>query len=232
MITRNVPCPRRVNDLLFNEVAEEKEVAGDWIATGVTSKLEIGDGRKGEPAIIDIDMNEEEKLVEAAKSTATKKSQQEEEKKGKATSKPEPEDIDELEEDMNMFEEARKDCRTIRTRTYDISITYDFYYQTPRLWLFGYDESGAPLNKAEMFEDIMSDYANKTVTLETHPHQGINSLSIHPCRHAAVMKKIIDTIEQNGGKADVHQAMFVFLKFISSVVPTIEYDYTRDMELE
>lgn len=28
----------------------------------------------------------------------------------------------------------------IRTRTYDLHITYDKYYQTPRLWLFGYDE--------------------------------------------------------------------------------------------
>jgi ubiquitin-like-conjugating enzyme ATG3 len=29
-----------------------------------------------------------------------------------------------------------------KNRTYDISITYDFYYQTPRLWLIGYSESG------------------------------------------------------------------------------------------
>ena len=28
----------------------------------------------------------------------------------------------------------------LRTRTYDMSITYDKYYQTPRVWLFGYDE--------------------------------------------------------------------------------------------
>lgn len=27
-----------------------------------------------------------------------------------------------------------------QTRTYDLNITYDKYYQTPRLWLFGYDE--------------------------------------------------------------------------------------------
>lgn len=26
------------------------------------------------------------------------------------------------------------------TRTYDLSITYDSYWQTPRMWLFGYDE--------------------------------------------------------------------------------------------
>lgn len=28
----------------------------------------------------------------------------------------------------------------IQTRTYDLHITYDKYYQTPRLWIFGYDE--------------------------------------------------------------------------------------------
>lgn len=28
----------------------------------------------------------------------------------------------------------------VQTRTYDMHITYDKYYQTPRLWLFGYDE--------------------------------------------------------------------------------------------
>eukprot|EP00918_Siedleckia_nematoides_P024537 GHVU01053101.1.p2 GENE.GHVU01053101.1~~GHVU01053101.1.p2 ORF type:complete len:148 (+),score=20.08 GHVU01053101.1:182-625(+) len=29
----------------------------------------------------------------------------------------------------------------LHTRTYDLSITYDKYYQTPRLWLFGFDEA-------------------------------------------------------------------------------------------
>lgn len=28
----------------------------------------------------------------------------------------------------------------VQTRTYDLHITYDKYYQTPRLWLTGYDE--------------------------------------------------------------------------------------------
>ena len=28
----------------------------------------------------------------------------------------------------------------LQTRTYDLNITYDKYYQTPRIWLFGYDE--------------------------------------------------------------------------------------------
>lgn len=29
----------------------------------------------------------------------------------------------------------------IPTRTYDLSITYDKHHQTPRMWLFGYDEA-------------------------------------------------------------------------------------------
>lgn len=29
-----------------------------------------------------------------------------------------------------------------KVRSYDLSITYDFYYQTPRLWLIGYNEEG------------------------------------------------------------------------------------------
>jgi ubiquitin-like-conjugating enzyme ATG3 len=78
----------------------------------------------------------------------------------------------------------------------------------------------------------MADYANKTVTIENHPHLGIKEASIHPCNHAKVMKKIIDTVELNGGIMNVHQSLFVFLKFISSVVPTIEYDFTIDLELE
>ena len=35
---------------------------------------------------------------------------------------------------------AASSSNILRTRTYDISITYDRYYQTPKVWLFGYDE--------------------------------------------------------------------------------------------
>ena len=58
----------------------------------------------------------------------------------------------------------------VSTRTYDLNITYDKYYQTPRLWLFGYDESRKPLSVDEMYEDFSADHANKTITIETHPH--------------------------------------------------------------
>ena len=56
-----------------------------------------------------------------------------------------------------------------KVRKYDLSITYDFYHRTPRLWLQGYSEDGELLTQNEMFEDIMADYARKTVTFEAHP---------------------------------------------------------------
>ena len=56
-----------------------------------------------------------------------------------------------------------------RVRMYDLTITYDFYHQTPRLWLQGYSEDGDILTQEDMFKDIMADYAHKTVTFEQHP---------------------------------------------------------------
>ena len=100
------------------------------------------------------------------------------------------------------------------------------------MWLTGYSEDGNPLTQDEIFQDIAADYAKKTVTMESHPHSGIKQASIHPCNHAKVMKTIIDTIISNGGQPDVNQSLFVFLKFISSVVPTIQYDFTVDLELD
>ncbi|CAK0889167.1 unnamed protein product [Prorocentrum cordatum] len=123
------------------------------------------------------------------------------------------------------------DLNVVQTRTYDLSITYDKYYQTPRLWLFGYDEGGRPLKPEEVYEDVLCEYVAKTVTVDPHPLSGTPTVSIHPCKHALVMKKVIqdDWIEQ--GITPRHDlALFVFLKFISGVVPTINYDFTMDIE--
>lgn len=39
---------------------------------------------------------------------------------------------------------------------------------------------GQPLSGSEMMEDVMSDYANRTVTIENHPHVSGPHASIHP----------------------------------------------------
>lgn len=73
--------------------------------------------------------------------------------------------------------------QVIRTRTYDLHITYDKYYQTPRLWVVGYDESRQPLSVEQMYEDVSQDHAKKTVTMESHPNlPGPNMASVHPCK--------------------------------------------------
>jgi len=166
------------------------------------------------------------------------------------------------------FRAVEPEDNIVKTRTYDLSIVYDRYYQTPRVYLFGYDEHRQPLTPEQIMEDISHDHANKTVTVESHPHLGLPHASIHPCKHASVMKKIIDQLadaeKDNGTSTNssggtgpsamipsssssstsanlksltapgettkrvirVDQYLFLFLKFISSVIPTIEYDYT------
>ncbi len=45
-----------------------------------------------------------------------------------------------------------------------------------------------------MMEDIVGDYKDKTVTLEDFPFfdTGVKMASIHPCKHASVMKILLD----------------------------------------
>ncbi|WRT63801.1 uncharacterized protein IL334_000726 [Kwoniella shivajii] len=83
----------------------------------------------------------------------------------------------------------------LQVRTYDIAIAYDKRYSTPRLWLRGWDESKRPLTAAQVFQDVPSDHAFKTVTMEAFPHTGEQMASVHPCKHASVMKKFIDRME-------------------------------------
>jgi ubiquitin-like-conjugating enzyme ATG3 len=71
----------------------------------------------------------------------------------------------------------------VAQRTYDISITYDNYYNTPRMWLFGYNENGRPLETKDVFADISEDHARKTVTVDAHPHWPTQTWAyIHPCK--------------------------------------------------
>lgn len=40
----------------------------------------------------------------------------------------------------------------VRARRYDVSITYDNYYRTPRIWLFGFDENGSALSTNDIYQ--------------------------------------------------------------------------------
>lgn len=69
------------------------------------------------------------------------------------------------------------------------------------------------------------------MTEELHPFTGIRTVTVHPCKHSDVMKKFIDEAKKNGKKIKPHQTLLIFLKFMGSVMPTIEYDNTLDMEI-
>ena len=99
------------------------------------------------------------------------------------------------------------------------------------------DGSNTPLTGDEMMEDVISDYAHRTVTVENHPHVSGPHASIHPCQHGAVMKTIVKNLtidgDDGGGSNNkgpsVEMYLFIFLKFVSSMIPTISYDFTMDV---
>ena len=107
------------------------------------------------------------------------------------------------------------------SRTYDMMLTYDRYYRVPRVWLLGYDQSRNLLG-IKMMDDVNEDYRNTTCTIERFPFmESTRALSVHPCKHAKVMKNIIDNVGGN-----VEEYMFVFLKFVQGIVPGVNYDFT------
>lgn len=149
----------------------------------------------------------------------------------------------------------------VSTRTYDLMITYDKYYQVPRFWLVGYDENRQPLKSSQVqqrrysllhqctalklcvcnttvctdvqadkclllvigahhitqgakvlpdlkcdiqiLEDVSEEHARKTITVDPFPHSGVLAASIHPCKHASVMKKLGDMAEAGGHRFQV-----------------------------
>ena len=145
--------------------------------------------------------------------------------------------------------------------------------------LISLEQNGAPLTPPQIFQDVSAEHAFKTVTIEPFPHSAsLQAASVHPCKHANVMKKVIERMnnsvvaqqlaqqqagvkpsasgssagakkgkwllrrasgrdekaaagavaqgeeEVEGMRVDFY--LVVFLKFIASIVPTIEVDST------
>ncbi|KAF8289093.1 putative autophagocytosis associated protein [Trypanosoma cruzi] len=147
---------------------------------------------------------------------------------------------DEDDEDQDHAE----DIGERKCRLYDVYMVYDQYYQTPRIFLIGYAEDHTTLlTKDEMMQDVYASNREKTVSIDPHPFLKAACISIHPCRHAETMKRLIQHMKTryeaegaNEAEKDAfvfptHMAFFLFLKFISSVVPTIEYDLSTSIDI-
>ncbi|KAL2758393.1 hypothetical protein ACRALDRAFT_1075010 [Sodiomyces alcalophilus JCM 7366] len=278
LVTRNVPCHRRLNEDFAGDAGHEEAVvesrtgsggngAGDdegWLRTGGLSSsqpLKARDVRTVDDAG---NVGEQEALEE--------------------DDIPDMEDEDDDEAIIRDNEASGNDSGR---RTYTLYIMYSSYYRTPRLYLSGYLANGQPLPPKSMMDDIVGDYKDKTVTLEDFPFfaNNIKMASVHPCKHASVMRTLLDRADaalrirrekirrgkavggdqgmeglvdeidkldvqdaqvaaDKGGSSDeweevkqsdideqevairVDQYLVVFLKFMASVTPGIEHDFT------
>ncbi|EJU04428.1 hypothetical protein DACRYDRAFT_76878 [Dacryopinax primogenitus] len=310
LMTRNVPCLRRATTLAYTDEQEDAEKmlsftdGGDkedeWVQTHA--------GRAGEgdgvAEISDIpDLDGPSHTASAITAGLNKMTMDE---RHAIDAQPIPEEIPDIDDIPDMEDEGLEEAEDVaaaapekaavteeaqpievakdnllQVRTYDVMITYDKYYQTPRIWLLGYDESGNPLTPSHVFQDVSADHAFKTVTIEPFPHSTtLTAASVHPCKHANVMKKVIERMnagiiaeeqkrlgisnakpdkdgksgrrwlggmvrrvtggsgtespstgsetpaseDAEGMRVDFY--LVVFLKFIASIVPTIEVDST------
>ncbi|KAH9176788.1 putative E2-like enzyme [Lactarius sanguifluus] len=248
MVTRGVPCLRRATSLAYTDADEDAERLlsfGDSAAAGT----EADEWVETHADLDDIpDMEEDLEDGDDAAAAPSK------------VPPPPRKPSDATEEVTN--------ANLLSVRTYDVMITYDKYYQTPRIWLLGYDENGTPLVPEQIFQDVTAEHAFKTVTIEAFPHSAsLQAASVHPCKHASVMRKLIERMnagvveeqksQRKGGSKDnkkkwlfkrgsgsgkddkqpageeeevegmrVDFYLVVFLKFIASIVPTIEVDST------
>ncbi|KAJ4386214.1 E2-like enzyme [Gnomoniopsis smithogilvyi] len=275
LVTRNVPCHRRLDADFAGDAGHEEaivkdgddfggEAGGDedgWLRTGGLSSsqpLKVREIRTVDDAgnVGDGQVVEDDDDI------------------------PDMEDED---DDEAIIHDAQGGGANGSRRTYTLYIMYSPFYRTPRVYLSGYTTSGQPLQPKLMMEDIVGDYKDKTVTLEDFPFfaNAVKMASVHPCKHASVMKTLLDRADaalklrrdklkagakvgSSGGmeglvdeinKLDVSkvtadkgegdeweevghdlddqevairvdQYLVVFLKFIASVTPGIEHDFT------
>lgn len=226
--TRNVPCFDHAGHETVVERALEGADGEGWIDTTVT-------GDAADAPIQELHADAGEAAAAAVKEVKVNAEDQEEEEEDDA-------DVPELGEGYDYSNALADDDKAAipaaaaaasagvaSTRTYDITITYDVHYSTPRVWLFGYDSEGKPLKESEWRQDFSAEHVDKTVTYEAHPHLGYSCPSIHPCKHASAMIKMVQLL--GGQPLDVKYYMIIFLKFIQAMIPNMEYDYTSQFQV-
>ncbi|KAF1808274.1 putative autophagy-related protein 3 [Eremomyces bilateralis CBS 781.70] len=270
LVTRGVPCHRRLDENFAGDAGVDEALVRDmlrgeegavgeddgWLRTGGMAEsmvARVNDVRtvdeSGKEGVVDVEEDEIPDMEEESDEEAIIRDN----KAGKSAAPP---------------------------RQYNLYIMYTPYYRTPRLYLSGYLSASEPLPPHLMMEDIVGDYKDKTVTLEEFPFfdAGVKMASVHPCKHAPVMKVLLDRAdaalklrmtklkegkdvrdsgmeglvdqmagasiggeprEKEGGEEwevlenqeeevaiRVDQYLIVFLKFMASVTPGIEHDFT------
>ncbi|KAK5149240.1 E2-like enzyme, partial [Oleoguttula sp. CCFEE 6159] len=283
LVTRGVPCNRRLDENFAGDAGVEETVVGDGFAHG-QERDDDGWLRTGGMAASQEAKVRDVRTVDESGNMGERVEDDEE--------IPDMEDEEDDEEAIIRDPKSGEGSNAPK-RTYTLYITYTPYYRTPRLYLSGYGQNNQPLAPELLFEDIVGDYKDKTVTLEDFPFTAppIKTASVHPCKHASVMKVLLDRADaalklrmhkaragkdvgrldsgmegliddtqkmrlveaekkaashhapsgaageewevlSEGSEADdevairVDQYLVVFLKFMASVTPGIEHDFT------
>ena len=157
LITRGVPCRRRATglDSAWGK-NEDEELADGWLKTGAGEReddsKEYGD--------LEEHISSPKQEVKTASAVASAPSADDDyiDLDAYVEDDVEGEDAATVRPLDHAGKDATNDDAILRTRTYDLSIMYDKYYQTPRMFLRGYDENGRPLPPAAIFEDVQQDY--------------------------------------------------------------------------
>ncbi|KAL2888107.1 autophagy-like protein 3 [Ceratocystis lukuohia] len=282
LVTRNVPCHRRLNEDFAGDAGHEEALIKDGEdfgrGLGATGAAGAGDDDEGWLRTGGMISSQPLKVKEIRTVDDL----------GNVGDREVVEDDDDIpdmedEEDEDaIIKDDQADGKSSGRRTYNLYIMYSPFYRTPRMYLSGYLSSGQPLPPQSMMDDIVGDYKDKTVTLEDFPFfaNNIKMASVHPCKHASVMKSMLDradaalrlrreklqrarelsTVDTESAEAlasgvagldvkdkdkdgdeweevkesevqdevaiRVDQYLVVFLKFMASVTPGIEHDFT------
>ncbi|KAI4181504.1 MAG: hypothetical protein LQ346_006770 [Caloplaca aetnensis] len=189
LVTRGVPCHRRLDDNFAGDAGQDEAMVQDGLKHGEDGAGGDDDGwlrTGGMGASQEARMRDVRTLGETGEVQLAQEEEEEEEEI--------PDMEDEEDDEEAIIRDPKGRGTTAPTRTYTLYITYTPYYRTPRFYLSGYLSASTPLPPAQMMEDIVGDYADKTVTLEDFPFfdAGVKMASVHPCRHASVMKVLLD----------------------------------------
>ena len=141
-------------------------------------------------------------------------------------------DLMEFEEELDNEDETvvsnSEYLQNYQQKMYDITITYDNYYRTPRIWFHAYNFYSQLIHNDEILKDFSIEHTNVSVTIETHPYYNTECVSVHPCKHAEAMKKLIKIELENNQTVKVKQYFIYFLKFVSCIFPNIIFDFTTN----
>ena len=185
LVTRGVPCHRRLDENFAGDAGQDEAMEHDGFAAGEGGEGDDGWLRTGGLAASQEAKARDVRTVDESGNMGEREEEEEE--------IPDMED-EEDDEEAIIRDNAGGSGTTAPLRTYTLYITYTPYYRTPRLYLSGYISQSEPLPPKAMMEDIVGDYKDKTVTLEDFPffEGGVKMASVHPCKHASVMKVLLD----------------------------------------